>query len=607
MFSVEASSSPPRGEPNSPVPWHGRISWQLGITFLLGAGVAVLLALAFAQIALNMFLVRTVINTVERQVNLMVELTADRAEVFARFAPLPGRGLSQPPRSRGPERPRRGRLLSGVRSRTRCPQPDGSVREQIAPSGASFQVPAWLTAERFSGVVFDESGAWVRAYSRSEHNGCQVEVIAQNPVDERTAELISQASEIRIEVARAVRGEARAAGPRRGPPSLPSMAWSNLVGHMPNGMPAAVTGTSWASGEPMRRPLFRVWPDPGATWRQLSQFGQQQRRWFWGLASIAGAFLLVEILAVWLSVRLARRIIRSVNLLTHAAAEIGSGNLRHRVPVKRNDQLGRLGQALNRMAESLGRLMEETRDKQRMEDELRVARQVQESLLPDRLPQLEQTELAAACLPARSVSGDLYDVIELGSGRVGLLCADVSGKGVPAALLMSTVQAVIRSLVAARNGGVPSPAALVQRLNQEVCRYSRPNTFVTLFWAEYDAGRRALRWANAGHCPALLLSGSEEVWLTEGGLPVGMFPSAEYADQERILPAGATLVAYSDGLVEAERPDGEAFGEAGLARVCRAHAGSTADEVVREIVQSVRTWIEGADLNDDLTLVVMRT
>jgi sigma-B regulation protein RsbU (phosphoserine phosphatase) len=372
-------------------------------------------------------------------------------------------------------------------------------------------------------------------------------------------------------------------------------------------MPTVVPAIQWATGEPARRPLFRIWPDTGAVWRQLSRYGQQQQRWVWALGMIALAFLLVQMLAVWLSVRLARRLVRAVNLLTHAAGEIGSGNLAYRIPVKRHDQLGRLGQALNQMAESLGRLNQETRERQRMEDELRVARQVQESLLPDRLPQLEHTDLAAACLPARNVSGDVYDVIALGGKRVGLLCADVSGKGVPAALLMSNVQAMIRFFVGSSNGNAPAPAALVQRLNQEVCRHSPANTFVTLFWAEYDAGRRLLRWANAGHCPALLLCGSEEAWLAEGGIPVGILPTAEYTDQERILPAGATLVAYSDGVTEAERPDGEAFGEAGLVRACLEHSGTPAEEMVREIVQSVRSWTGGADPSDDLTLVVMRT
>jgi len=605
---VDAPSSPARAETGFRVRWHGRIGWQLGIIFLLGGGVAVLAALAFAQIAANMLLVRTAVNSVERQVNLMVEMTADRAELFARFAAQPGPRRPEPPQPGRPERPQRGRLASGVRSRARCPQPDGSLVERTMPPGMPLEVPAWLTAERFSGVVFDESGAWVRAYSRGEHNGCQVEVITQNAMDERAAALVSQASEMRVEVARAPRGEGRPAGPRRGPPSLPSIAWSNLLGHMPSGMPTAVPGIQWTTGEPARRPLFRVWPDAGAMWRQLSQYGRQQR-WVWGLGMIALAFLLVEILAAWLSIRLARRVVRAVNLLTRAAGEIGSGNLRHRIPVKRHDQLGRLGQALNQMAESLSRLNQETRERQRMEDELRVARQVQESLLPGRLPQLEQTDLAAACLPAYNVSGDVYDVIALGDKRVGLLCADVSGKGVPAALLMSNVQAMIRFFVGSSNanGHAPAPAALVQRLNQEVCRHSPANTFVTLFWAEYDAGRRLLRWANAGHCPALLLCGSEEAWLAEGGIPVGILPTAEYTDQERILPAGATLVAYSDGVTEAERPDGEAFGEAGLVRVCRAHTDAAAEELVGGIVQSVRSWTGGADPSDDLTLVVMRT
>jgi sigma-B regulation protein RsbU (phosphoserine phosphatase) len=341
-------------------------------------------------------------------------------------------------------------------------------------------------------------------------------------------------------------------------------------------------------------------------WRQLTSLGPQHRRWVWALGLIAAAFLLVELLAVWLALRVAKRIVREVNVLSDAADQIAAGNIGYRVPVASNDQLGRLGYAYNRMAASIVQLLEETREKQRLDEEIRVARHVQESLLPDRLPNVERTRVAAAFLPARSVSGDIYDVIQLDTDRIGLLCADVSGKGMPAALLMSKVQAMVRTMVEGRNGNTPSPAALVRRLNQELCRHSPSNTFVTLFWAEYDAPRRKLRWANAGHCPAYLVAGGQEQWLSEGGLPVGMFPSAQYADQERTLPPGSTLVTYTDGVVEAERGDGEAFGENGLASVCRSHAGQGPDQLVRAVVDSVREWTNGRDPGDDLTLVVLQ-
>ncbi|MEZ5404458.1 MAG: SpoIIE family protein phosphatase [Bryobacteraceae bacterium] len=599
---------------NNPVPWHRRVRAQLAFTYLLGAGVAALLTGAFAYIAFNMILIRTAINTVERQVALVVRMTGNRADLFARFAaanalrpapPPPPRPASAgeapppPPSSRG-----------GIRTRTACRDDKGAVTTRVFPPGSPFEIPAWLTADEFAGVVFDDGTPSIRAFSRLDQGLCRVEVLAETVIDDRLAASIAQASEIEVDVPPfnggpppgAVPGE-----PRRGRPSLPAIAWFNLVGRFPNGIPATAFGYSWQTGESHGRTLFRVKPNAATTWEQLTYFGSQQRVWIAAMGIIAGAFLVLELIAAWLAFRLARRIVYSVNVLSEAAEQFGAGNLAHRIRVYRDDQLGRVGESFNRMAESIHQLIARTKENERLEEEIRVARQMQESLLPARLPVIANARLAAVCFPARRVSGDIYDVIDLGDGRVGLLCADVSGKGVPAALMMSNVQAMVRTMIEGRNGERPSPAAMLRRLNRDVYRHSPSNTFVTLFWAEYDSNDRRLRWANAGHCPALLIAGGVETWLDEGGLPIGLFPAAEYQEHERALPEGAMLVTYTDGVVEAERDDGEAFGEAGLANVCRVHAGSGPDGIIHAVVDSVRSFVDGRDLGDDLTLVVLQS
>jgi sigma-B regulation protein RsbU (phosphoserine phosphatase) len=342
-------------------------------------------------------------------------------------------------------------------------------------------------------------------------------------------------------------------------------------------------------------------------WRQLTQLGTQHRRWLWGLETLAGAFLVVELIAVALAVGLARRIVRSTNVLTDAAGRIAAGELGHRVPVPHRDQLGQLGAAFNRMAESIERLLEETKEKERLEEELRIARQVQESLLPQSLPQLEHTRLAALCRPARNISGDLYDVLELGPGRLGLLCADVSGKGIPAALLTANIQALVRALLRGRDGERPSPAALLSGINRELVHRIPSNAFVTMFWAEYDSRSRILRWSNAGHCPPLVLSNGEESWLAACGIPVGVLEHTGYCDEEIALPAGSTLVAYTDGVSETERADGEPFGEERLSALCRSHGDDGPAVLVERIVESVEDWSGGAEPHDDVTLLVMQT
>jgi len=596
------------------VTWYRRVRAQLAFTYLLGGGVAAVLALAFAYVAFNMLLTRMAINTVERQVALIVEMTGQRAELFLRFVPVgprpPGTASPPPPGAPPPPgSPPPGTSRSGVQSRTQCRDEKGTMTTRTFPGNAVFELPEWLTAERFAGVVYDKGVPWIRAYARSQHGACRVEVLAESPVNRQLAETIGEASAMELTIPSAPvltpvkSGEAT----KSGRPSLPAIAWSNVVGRFPRGLPAVVTAYSWETGNPMSRALFLVRPDVATTWAQLTRFGQQQRRWLTAMGLIAALFLFVELLAAWLALRLARRIVRSVNVLSEAAGQYGSGNLSYRIRGLRDDQLGRLGSSFHRMAESIHESIVKIKQNERLEEEIRVARQVQESLLPSRLPLIEGARLAAVCFPARNVSGDIYDVLDLGEGVVGLLCADVSGKGVPAALMMSNVQAMVRTMIEGCDGARPSPANLLERLNREVYRYSPSNTFVTLFWAEYDGKRRLLRWANAGHCPALLMTAGEEVWLRDGGFPVGMFPSAVYRDQERLLPAGSTLVTYTDGVVEAERDDGESFGEEGLVAVCRLHAGAGPDGMIHAVVDSVRSFVHGQELGDDLTMVVLQS
>ncbi len=560
---------------SSRVPWYGRITWQLALSYLLGGAVSVLLLAGFAYVAVNMLLVRGAVNTVERQIELAVQMAAGRLELMTHIALLqaaspPGPRRPDSPRRplrpgepgpRGGRGPRSGAGLQGSRARLRCQSEDGAVLERVIPPGPPLEIPAWLTADRFEAVTFDENGPVIRAFSRTEDGDCVVEALVETSINERLREMISRATGLDIELARGRPG--RVDGKKGGgPPSLTTMAWSNLVGRFDRGTAALVTGYDWRDGDEVRRPVFFVRPNTEIVWRQMTQLGAQHRRWVWGLATLAGAFLAVELIAVGLAVGLARRVVRSTNLLTEAAARLAAGDLRHRIPVRRNDQLGQVAATFNRMAESIERLLETTKRTERLEEELRIARQLQESLYPRELPQLEHARLAALCRPARNVSGDLYDLIELGPGRVGLLCADVSGKGIPAALLTSNIQALVRALLRGQNGERPTPAALLARINRELVHRIPDNAFVTMFWAEYDARSRLLRWCNAGHCPPLLLlADRRETWLAASGVPVGVMDRVDYLDQEAGLPEGSVLVAYTDGVTEAECADGEAFGE----------------------------------------------
>lgn len=581
-------------------PWHGRIRWQLALVMLIAGGFSVILLAAFAYVVVNMLLVRTSIHTVERQVELLVQMNASRAELFAQFAMLnPPRNASAPPPAAPFGAPRR---TTGLRALWRCAQSDGRIVASTMPR-APFMLPGWLTQDRFAAITFDGHQAVVRAVHRAQSDDCQVTVLAEQRVDENFRELVQRASELEVRPAPALGRSLK----KKGGGGLTRIAWSNLLGRYPRGLPVVVEGYEWATGESIWRPLFFVRPDVSVMWRQLTQLGEQDRRWVHALWLLGALFLAAELAAVILAVRLARHIARSVTLLAEAAAQVASGNLKHRVPVLRRDQLGYVSTAFNQMIESVERLIAQAKDKERLEEELRIARQVQQSLLPTRLPASDQLSLAAACLPARNISGDFYDFIELGGGRLGLLCADVSGKGVPAALLMSNLQAMVRAMTRLANGRRPAPSLLLSRLNEELIRRTPPNAFITAFWAEYEPSHRLLRWASAGHCPSLIVSPSTDVWLNASGLPLAAFSTAEYAEQEQVLEKDSLLVVYTDGVTEAERADGEAFGEQRLAALCRQYMTAAPQRIVEQITAAVSEWTGGKELADDVTLVVLKT
>ncbi len=594
------------------VPWYGRIRWQIALSYFLGAVVSVVLVAVFALILASMLVTRGSINTVERQVELVVQMLDSRTNLVAQFVALQSQNTQPPPVRRGAPPPQtRPRIaqMEGIRSRTTCTDAKGNVTERFFPASQKLELPGWLMEDRFAGVTFEESATVLRAFRRVKNDACTVEVLVESPVSERLRDEISRASGLTINLFTPRRPNNDKTGnppPKKGRPTALDMAVRSLLSS-DRGSAAMITGLRWTDGEPGRRPVFLVVPDAGTVINQLTELGDQPRPWVLGLALIAAGFFLVEIIAIFIAVRVVRRIVTSVEGLTVAAESVGAGNLTYRVPVTHKDQLGHLGEVFNHMTESIGRLLEDTKEKQRLEEEVRIARQVQESLLPRELPLLSTARLAAVCMPARNVSGDLYDVIALGPDRIGLLCADVSGKGIPAALLSANIQALVRVMLRGDAGDIPSPGDLIERINRELVRRIPSNSFVTLFWAEYDAKTRLLRWANAGHCAPLLVTGGKAHWLNESGLPAGMFPTSRYAEQQRVLPEGSLLVAYTDGVVEAESFDGEAYGEQRLTEICAALPTTDPESLIQRVVESVQNWTGDPEPSDDLTLLALQT
>src|SRR5215216_202212 len=255
-------------------------------------------------------------------------------------------------------------------------------------------------------------------------------------------------------------------------------------------------------------------------------------------------------------------------------------------------------------AELMGQRLEQERiEHERIEQELLVARRIQHALLPNDVPALVGWEISPYYQPAREVGGDFYDFVPLADGRVSLVIGDVSGKGVPAAVLMSSTQSVLRTL--AQSGG-SSPSRVLSEANEVLCTYIPPNMFVTCFYAILDPKSGTLIYANAGHdLPYLHRTSAEVEELRARGMPLGLMPEMGYEEKETILEVGEAALFYSDGLVEAHNPKGEMFGFPRLRSLVSKYGEerSLGDSLLEELYSFTG---EGWEQEDDITLLTLR-
>jgi phosphoserine phosphatase RsbU/P len=238
---------------------------------------------------------------------------------------------------------------------------------------------------------------------------------------------------------------------------------------------------------------------------------------------------------------------------------------------------------------------------QQQGQELEKAREIQEGLLPKKIPQVKGLEVAGAWQPARVVGGDYYDVLKFSERKIGICIGDVVGKGITAALLMANLQASFRAFA----GEGVSPGALCGKLHGVISNNVAQEKFVTFCYCTIDAEKNKLTYASAGHCPPLLLRGrGEAISLKEGGTPLGILPGKEYADTEVQLEAGDRLVLYTDGLTEAMNAEEEEFGEPRLVGLGRKNRGLGAAELL-EVIRKEVSGFSGGRFQDDFTLVVV--
>lgn len=246
-------------------------------------------------------------------------------------------------------------------------------------------------------------------------------------------------------------------------------------------------------------------------------------------------------------------------------------------------------------------------ERRRLEDDLELSQKVQRALLPQEVPDIPGMQLAAFSQPARIVSGDYFDFFHFRDNTHGLVIGDVVDKGMPASLLMASLQASLRILVSEGD----SPAEVAQRLNELFIHNVRLTQFVTLFLGRYDHGTRTLHYCNAGHNPPLLLrkhvnGGNPVQWLQPTGAAIGLVEEFEFKSQAITLSPGDVLLLYTDGVTEARNPVGEEFSSQRLVQFMQQPSNLSAADMVRELRRLLQEFTQGQPLADDTTIVVCK-
>jgi sigma-B regulation protein RsbU (phosphoserine phosphatase) len=332
----------------------------------------------------------------------------------------------------------------------------------------------------------------------------------------------------------------------------------------------------------------------------------------------------VILVAMWISsffmgLSLTRTITGAVHNLYEGTQHIKVGDFSHRIPVAGADQLAELGNSFNGMTDNLARLILVEKEQERLHAELEIAREVQGQLFPREAPAMKTLELAGVCHPARTVSGDYYDFIPLPEGAVALALGDVAGKGISAALLMASIQSIMRTqltagitatvyMSAAGSGEAPfySTGHMVEQLNRQVYANTAPEKYATFFFGIYDENGRTLTYTNAGHLPPIVLRNGGPEILEVTGTVVGAFNTATYEDRTVHIGPGDLFIAYTDGIVEPENEYGEAFGEDRLMELLIRYKDRDIGEIITHIMEAVEHWTGSTELQDDMTVLLAR-
>jgi sigma-B regulation protein RsbU (phosphoserine phosphatase) len=319
-------------------------------------------------------------------------------------------------------------------------------------------------------------------------------------------------------------------------------------------------------------------------------------------------FIAILLVVLMTSVILSRVITRPVATLKEGAAALGKGDLDFRVAIQSGDEFEDLARSFNMMAEALKENIENLRkttaEKERYSKELEIARSIQTSFLPEKMPEIPGYDVSAIMIPAMEVGGDFYDFVPAGNGKWAFVIADVSGKGVSAALFMAMSRTLLRA-------GLESSTDLADALrtaNRMIARNAPSGMFVTVFSALLDPVNQTMTCINAGHNPPLVVRGSrgDPVFLRENGIAMGVLAEMKSTPEQVLLGPGDLVIMYTDGVTEAFDANYTAFGEERLVRIVKECCTLPANIVMERIVSGIRGFTGSTPQSDDITLVVIR-
>jgi phosphoserine phosphatase RsbU/P len=393
----------------------------------------------------------------------------------------------------------------------------------------------------------------------------------------------------------------------------------------------SLSAVDWKTGRQEPGAAVRVRTRPSVLYAHLFEaLGEYVQGVEYVLLGVGIFFAIIELIALFIGTRMTRTVTAAVAQLYEATKHVDRGDFSHRIPVKSADQLSELALSFNSMTASIEKLVLEQKEKQRLENELTIAQEVQAQLFPRQISELESLEVHGFCRPARTVSGDYYDFLTASSHKLILAVGDISGKGISAALLMATIHSAVRAysveslpqmrepvavgalagtgrVMATWPEGIEiSPGALLGLLNHQLYESTPPEKYATLFLGIYDGRSHRLTYSNGGHLPPILVARNGGIRRLEaGGTVIGLFDNMSYEEGSVEMKPGEIFLAYSDGVTEPENDFGE-FGEQRLIDLVSDNRNLPLPQISQLVTTAVENWIGDNEQPDDVTLVLAR-